>query len=183
MGHDAKSGAVAFPVAFHSRLVGLMSLPSAMPESFRLPAQVALKDPLAVVAVCSLTDHLKSPQALGDGMMFPEVHTPTNAVVPVAAGPVMLLLRSKLKQPVVPRRQTAAMAVKVRFLIFFISDVRRANFRPFRQLECKKYSSGEMPIYRQLRMRSAIAHAKLPPPDHFCKRKPSRYCDRPSRVL
>ena len=109
------------PVAFHLRLAPLVSSPSAMPDSLRSPAQVALKAPFAVVAVCSLTVHLKSPQALGDGMMLAEVHVPMNAFVPAAAGPVTVLLCSKLKQPDAAIADTATTTEKILFFMLFVS--------------------------------------------------------------
>ena len=104
-----------------------------------------------MVAVCSVTDHLKSPQAFGDGMMLPEVHTPTNAVVPVAEGPVMLLLCSKLKQPVEATMQTAAAGAED--LVSHIPYLGRTSGQTFarhRQLECKKYNSAKPPISQGL---------------------------------
>src|SRR5688500_7633398 len=142
MSHDVSPGASAFPFAFHFRLVGVVSSPSAIPDRFRPPAQVALNAPFAVVAVCSLTVHLKLLHALGDGMRLPDVHVPMKALCPAVAGPVMLLLCSKPKQPDAASAEIAARAKRVGFLIIlFIGQNPDRLWARGRQLECKKYSS------------------------------------------
>ena len=84
----------------HSQLMPPpLNVPCAVPDSFKSPVHDALKDPLAVVAVCSVTFHLKSVHAFGDGMRFEDDQLPSSALIPVADGPVTLLLRSKPMQP------------------------------------------------------------------------------------
>jgi hypothetical protein len=55
------------------------------------PAQVALNEPLALVGNCSVTFHLKSVHALGDGMILDDDQLPSRALTPVAVGPSELL--------------------------------------------------------------------------------------------
>jgi len=86
--HDVRPGAVALPLALQVRLEALLSDPCAVPVSFSSPAHVAENAPLAVVAVCSETFHLKSEQAPGEGMRLPDVQLPANALLPAAEGPV-----------------------------------------------------------------------------------------------
>ena len=76
-------------------------VPWAVPTTFRSPAQVALNDPLAVVAVCSVGFHLKSAQLEGDGITLDEAEAqvPISAATPVALGLVVVLVCSKLVQP------------------------------------------------------------------------------------
>ena len=101
-----------------------LSTPVAVPLSFSCPAQVALNEPFAEVAVCSVTFQLKSVQVFGDGISEVEDQLPASAPMPVAVGS-RLLLCSNSKQPVVvsaSRDATAAnanffiMAVRTRFL-------------------------------------------------------------------
>jgi hypothetical protein len=73
--------------------------PRAVPVSFRSPAQVALKEPPADVAVWSVTFHWKFEQVLGEGMMFVEDQLPDRAPIPVVVGPRVLLC-SNSRQPV-----------------------------------------------------------------------------------
>ena len=97
--HDGRSGAVAVPCADQSIVPDGLSVPCAVPASFSVLAQVAVKFPRAVVAVCSVTVHLKSVQLLGVGMMVDDVQTPIRAPVPIGDGLVAELLCSKLVQP------------------------------------------------------------------------------------
>ena len=69
-----------------------LSVPCAVPDNFKSPVHDALKDPLAVVAVCSVTFHLKSAHAFGDGMRFDDDQLPSSALMPVADGPVTAAL-------------------------------------------------------------------------------------------
>ena len=97
---DVRPGAVALPEAVHAMVVGLVKAPFAVPVSLRSPAHVALKDPLADVAVCSATVHTKLVQVLGDGMIEDEVQDPSSELFPAAVGDVNELSRSKLVHPV-----------------------------------------------------------------------------------
>ena len=74
-------GAFATPVALQS-MVEPLSVPCAVPVSFRSLAQVALNEPRAEVAVCSLTFHLKSVQVLGVGIRLDEVQLPSRLPEP-----------------------------------------------------------------------------------------------------
>jgi hypothetical protein len=82
------------PEAFHA-IVDPLSVPSAVPVTFRLFAHVALNDPFADVDVCSVTDHLKSAHEEGDGAALADVHDPSSALTPADEGPVMELVCSK----------------------------------------------------------------------------------------
>jgi len=79
--------------------VGDVNAPCAVPVSFKSPGQVALNDPFADVAVCSLTVHLKSVQVLGVGMIDDDVQVPSNELLPATVGAVSELCRSTLVQP------------------------------------------------------------------------------------
>ena len=65
-------------------------VPCAVPVSFRSLAQVALNEPLAEVAVCSVGFHLKSVQVDGAGMMLADADAqlPISAPLPAAVGAV-----------------------------------------------------------------------------------------------
>jgi hypothetical protein len=108
MAHDERLGAVAFPAAVHA-IVEPLSVPSAVPATFKSFAHVALNDPFAVVAVCSVTFHLKSVQDEGDGTTDADVQLPIKALTPEAEGPVSVLVCSNPKQPA---SETAASAAK-----------------------------------------------------------------------
>jgi len=62
-------GVVAVPAALHVTVVP-MSEPIADPDTFKSPGQVALNEPLALVAVCSVGVHLKSVQLDAVGIML-----------------------------------------------------------------------------------------------------------------
>ena len=79
-------------------IVEPLSVPCAVPVSFRSLAQVALNEPRAEVAVCSVTFHLKSVQVLGVGIRLDEVQLPSRLPEPAAVGAVAVLPRSKPKQ-------------------------------------------------------------------------------------
>lgn len=119
--HEGSPGAVALPVALQLSVVPLVRFPCAVPVNFSSPAQVALKFPLALVAVCSDTSHLKSVQAVGEGMMLVEVQLPRNALAPEAEGPVMLLPRSKPMHPLATRAEIDSRATEIRFVMMFFS--------------------------------------------------------------
>src|SRR5215207_4681181 len=131
---DVSPGAVALPAALQVRLMGLVSVPWAVPLSFSSPAHVALKFPFAVVAVCSVTSHLKSVHALGDGIRFDDVQLPRNAPLPAADGDVRLLVCSTPMQPVAVSADSESIATRIRFFMFFISVTRPAV--------CKRRANG-----------------------------------------
>src|SRR5687767_2126897 len=77
-----------------------LSVPWAVPATFRSPAQLALNEPFAFVAVCSVGVHLKSEQLETEGITLEaDAHVPINALTPAAVGLVVVLTRSKLVQP------------------------------------------------------------------------------------
>src|SRR4029450_4212217 len=78
-------GALATPWAFQS-IVEPVRLPWAVPVSFRSFAHVALNEPRADVAVCSVTFHLKSAQVLGVGIRLDDVQLPISDRLPAADG-------------------------------------------------------------------------------------------------
>ena len=81
-------------------IVEPLSVPSAVPATFRSPAHVALNDPLAVVAVCSVTFHLKSVQVDGDGMTLAEAHVAhQRARRPLDEGPSACSCARNPRQP------------------------------------------------------------------------------------
>jgi hypothetical protein len=65
--------------------------PSAVPDTCRSPAHVALNEPRAEVDVCCKAFHLKLLQDAGDGMMLADDQLPDSALAPVADGPDSLL--------------------------------------------------------------------------------------------
>jgi hypothetical protein len=74
-------------------------VPCAVPETFKSPAQVALNEPFALVAVCSVAFHLKSEQVDGEGITLDaDAQLPINALT-AAVGLVVVLTCSKLVQP------------------------------------------------------------------------------------
>ena len=85
-------------------IVDPLSVPCAVPDTFRLFAHVALNDPFALVDVCSVTFHLKSVQLDGDGMIVADVQLPIRALTPGVLGAVAELERSN------PTQAPAAMA-------------------------------------------------------------------------
>lgn len=85
---DVSPAAVALPWAVQAIEVGVVKPPCAVPVSFSSPAQVALNEPFALMAVCSETFHLKSVHVLGVGMSDDEVQLPSIELLPAADGPV-----------------------------------------------------------------------------------------------
>ena len=96
---EVKPGAVALAVPLQAMVAEVVNAPCAVPLSFRSPAQLALKFPLALVAVCSVTFHLKSVHESGDGMRLPDDQLPRRAPLPAMPGSVEALLCSKPTQP------------------------------------------------------------------------------------
>jgi hypothetical protein len=86
-------GDCAVPFALHAIAVPL-SVPDAVPCSFKSPAHVALNDPLAVVPVCSLGFHLKSVQVVAVGTMAADAQLPTSDPTAVELGEVPVVLLS-----------------------------------------------------------------------------------------
>jgi hypothetical protein len=108
--HEGSPGPAAFAFALHSICVGVLRLPSAVPVNFRSPGQLALNDPFAEDAVCSVTFHLKSVQVLGVGIRVDDVQLPSSELLPAADGSVIELLCSRLVQlatTVLPARTMA----------------------------------------------------------------------------
>lgn len=126
--HDVSPGAVALAVPLHAIVPAVVKLPCAVPATLRSPAQLALKFPLAEVADCSVTLHTKFVQEAGDGIRLLEVQVPSMALLPAAVGPVAPLWRSKPTQPETATADAMSRAVRVRFLMFYISVDERADF-------------------------------------------------------
>src|SRR6266542_2643162 len=97
--HEVSPGPVAFASALQLMLVGDIRTPCAVPVYFRSPGHVALNDPFADVAVCSVTVHLKSVQVLGVGISCDEVQLPRSELLPATLGSLRELLCSKPAQP------------------------------------------------------------------------------------
>ena len=97
--HEVSPGALALPSAFQLITVGDARLPSATPVNFKSPGQLALNDPLADDAVCSVTFHLKSEHVLGVGINVDDVQLPNNELLPAIDGSVSELLCSTPVQP------------------------------------------------------------------------------------
>jgi hypothetical protein len=94
-------------------MVLTVRVPDAVPATFRLPAHVALNEPFAVVAVCSVAFHLKSVQVEAAGIALDavaEVQDPISAVTPVEVGLVVVLVCSKLVQPATAAQAAMAQA-------------------------------------------------------------------------
>src|SRR5689334_18273032 len=107
-------GVVAVPAALQVTVVPV-SEPIAEPDTFKSPAQVALNEPFALVAVCSVGVHLKSVQLDGDGMMpAPAVDCQLpiiDATVLAADGPVgTVVLFSNPTQPAAATHSATAQA-------------------------------------------------------------------------
>jgi hypothetical protein len=87
--------AVAVPAALHV-IVAPLSVPSALPVSFRSPAHVALNEPFADDDVSSVGVHLKSVHVDDDGMApdVADVQVPISAAIDVALGLVTVVLFS-----------------------------------------------------------------------------------------
>lgn len=126
--HDVSPGPVAFAVPLQPMLAGPVKLPSAVPVTVKSPAHFALKDPFALVAVCSLTFQTKFEQELGAGMMFADVQLPISAPLPAALGPVNELSRSKPIQPALTRVVADSTAARILFFMFYFSAGHRADF-------------------------------------------------------
>ena len=106
--HNGTAGACDTPVADQLITVPL-SVPCAVPATFRSPAQLALNEPFALVAVCSVGDHLKSEQlATGGIALDADAHVPINALTPAAVGLVVVLVCSKPAQPAAPIQRANA---------------------------------------------------------------------------
>ena len=91
MAQDVRPGPVALPFALQSIAIGEDIVPSAVPANFRSPGQLAVNDPFAEVAVCSVTFHLKSVQVLGVGIRVEDVQFPSSELLPAAVGSVIEL--------------------------------------------------------------------------------------------
>ena len=107
--HEVRPGAVAFASALQLMTLVDMSTPCAVPVNFRSSGHVALKDPFADVAVCSLTVQLKSVQVLGVGMSCEDVQLPRSELMPATLGSVSELLCSKPAHAAAPAARDNAM--------------------------------------------------------------------------
>ena len=105
-------GALVFPAALQFT-VAPFNVPWAVPETFKSFAHVALKDPLALVDVCSLAFHLKSVHDEGEGTLLADAHVPISALTPPADGLVVVLVCSK---PMQPAAATAAASASARIV-------------------------------------------------------------------
>lgn len=74
------------PAALQLIEVGDIIIPCAVPVSLRSPAHVALNEPFADVAVCSLTFQTKSVHVLGVGMSEDDVQLPSSELLPAIVG-------------------------------------------------------------------------------------------------
>src|SRR5262245_7244022 len=90
IGHAGRFGTDAVACAFQV-IVDPDSVPLAVPETFKSPAQVALNAPLAVFPVCCVTFHLKSLHAAAAGTRLDDDQLPRSPATPVLEGPVTLL--------------------------------------------------------------------------------------------
>jgi len=115
--HDVRPGPVALPVALQLIWTGDVNVPCAWPVNFRSPGQLALNDPFALVAVCSVTFHLKSVQVLGVGMSVDDVQFPSSELLPAALGSVEELRCSKPAHPIAALAATEMMAIRIRFFM------------------------------------------------------------------
>jgi hypothetical protein len=99
-------------------------VPDAVPETFRSPAQVALNEPFAVVAVCSVAFHLKSTHVDMVGIPLAaaeaDAHVPIRAATPVPLGLVVVLVCSKLVQPATATETATAQARMYFFMAVFL---------------------------------------------------------------
>lgn len=92
IGQDGRSGAVAVPFPDQVIVVAPVSVPSAVPDTFSVPAHVALNEPFALFDVCSVTFQWKFVHDEGDGTMELDVHAPIKALTPDPLGPVSVLV-------------------------------------------------------------------------------------------
>jgi hypothetical protein len=95
-------------------------VPSAVPVNFKSPGQLALNDPFAEVAVCSVTFHLKSVQVLGVGIRVDDVQLPTSELLPAAVGSVTELWWSNPAHPTTAVAAIDKTTIKIRFFIGYI---------------------------------------------------------------
>jgi hypothetical protein len=117
---DVSPGPVALPAALQLIAVGEDITPCAVPVNFRSPAQLALKAPFAVVAVCSETFQLKSVQVLGVGINVDDVQLPSSELLPDALGSVDELRCSNPAHPVATLAAMQTAAIMSRLFIIFI---------------------------------------------------------------
>jgi hypothetical protein len=115
---EVRPGPVAFPAALQLIEVGVDMTPCAVPVNFRSPGQLALKEPFAVDAVCSVTFHLKSVQVLGVGINVDDVQFPSSELLPDALGSVDEL---RCSNPAHPAARLAAIQMTAINSRFFMS--------------------------------------------------------------
>jgi hypothetical protein len=145
-GQEVRPGVAAFAVAVQFTWPLVVNAPWAVPDSWRPPAQDALKAPRALVPVCSLAFHLKSVHELGAGIRFDAVRLddqlPISALLPpAAAGPVSELSRSKPMHPVAENAARDNTATRIRFFMIYISVRQRADFARGNSQGGEKYTS------------------------------------------
>lgn len=115
--HDVRPGAVALPDALHLISVGDVNRPSAVPVSFRSLGHVALNEPFAERALCSVTFHLKSVHVPGVGIRVDDVQLPTRELLPATVGSVNELFRSNPAQPAAVMAAIENTVIRIRFFI------------------------------------------------------------------
>ena len=91
--HVGADGVAASAFADHV-ITDPVSVPVAVPDTFRSPEQDALNDPFAEFDVCSVGLHLKSEHEAAAGTMLApaEAQLPINAATPAALGAVDVVL-------------------------------------------------------------------------------------------
>lgn len=124
---DVKPGAAAFASALQLMTVGEINSPFAVPVNFRSFGQVALNEPRADVAVCSLTVHLKSVHVLGVGMSCDDVQLPRSELLPAAEGSVSELLCSNRAHAEAADAATARRRTRNLFIMTRIRIIYRAH--------------------------------------------------------
>lgn len=162
--HDVSPGAVAFAWPLQLIVPDVVKWPSAVPFTFRSPAQVALNAPFALIGVCSDTFHLKSLQELGAGIRFDEVQLPISELLPATVGAVGLLSRSKPMQPPAMNADDST-AMRSRFFILFISVAARADFARQGFAGRKKYTKPEAAHSGRAGGEGRVRDRRFCPPD------------------
>jgi hypothetical protein len=118
-GDTGRLADVAVPLALQFTVVDPESVPDAVPANWMSP-HVALNDPVAVVNVCCVGFQWKLVQVDGEGMtpdaLETDCHDPMRASMPVAVGPVTLVLCSKPKQPAAATEAASASATRECFM-------------------------------------------------------------------
>jgi len=118
---------VAFPAAVHV-MVEPLSVPSAVPASFKSPAQVALNEPFAAVGVSSVAFHLKSEHDVAAGITPAEVDVqlPIRDAMDVPLGLVTVVLFSYPTQALARAAQE-----RIKANAYFFMVVKPCKGRPW----------------------------------------------------